>query len=321
MWAALHFFIGANCGVSTPRRDGFCAQVTEGVPPPGFVARRGLRDFAGASLPGPASCKALDPVFTPAPVQVAAPASARPPVPGRSSCRPHRPTRPGVRLVQALVLCLALVCAALPSLAAEAADAQASQEAKAGKPDQEAKKIELFGKMEFKGSFKNLPAWIRVIEETPKHTIFKNDFKLNANTTWGQLKAQLEKLPRKEQLVQVNRFWNRWPYREDIAVYKVPDYWAIPEEFVKNSGDCEDYSIAKYYTLKELGFDPDDMRIAVVKETVRNIAHAVLVVYLDGDAWVLDNLSNAVLSHKVLRNYDVQFSVNEKFRWAHIRKK
>lgn len=182
-------------------------------------------------------------------------------------------------------------------------------------------KIELFGKMEFKGSFKNLPAWIRVIEEAPKRSIFKDDSKLNTKTTWGQLRSELEKLSPKEQLVRVNRFWNSWPYREDMAVYKVPDYWAIPEEFAKNSGDCEDYSIAKYYTLRELGFDPDDMRIAIVKETVRNIAHAVLVVYLDGDAFVLDNLSNSVLSHKVLRNYDIQFSVNEKFRWAHIKKK
>ena len=41
-------------------------------------------------------------------------------------------------------------------------------------------------------------------------------------------------------------------------------------------------------------------------------------VYLDGDAWILDNLSNAVLSHKRLSHYRPQFSVNEEYRWAHL---
>ena len=45
---------------------------------------------------------------------------------------------------------------------------------------------------------------------------------------------------------------------------------------------------------------------------------AVTAVYLDGDAWILDNLSNAVLSHKRLSHYRPQFSVNEEYRWAHL---
>ncbi len=184
-----------------------------------------------------------------------------------------------------------------------------------------AEKILLFGKMEFKGRIKTLPQWVKVLEKNAKNPIFSDDSQLNSKTTWGQFKQELSTLSKKEQLNKVNLFWNRWPYRLDNQVWKTPDYWAAPYEFKKNSGDCEDYAIAKYFTLKELGFSVDDMRIVVVMETIRNIAHAVLAVYLDNDVYILDNLSNAVLSHTKLRNYDAQYSVNEKYRWGHVKAK
>jgi len=187
-----------------------------------------------------------------------------------------------------------------------------------GAPD---KPIRLFGTVEFKGAVKSVPAWVNMIQRNLKKPLFKPGTKLNASMTWEQLKDKLAPLSPMEQLKAVNRFWNQWPYREDRSVYGKPDYWATPGEFRLNSGDCEDYSIAKYFTLKELGFPPEKMRVAVVMETIRNIAHAVLIVYLDGDAWVLDNLSNNVLSHTRHRNYVPQFSVSEKFRWAHVRPK
>ena len=81
---------------------------------------------------------------------------------------------------------------------------------------------------------------------------------------------------------------------------------------------CEDFAIAKYFALCDLGFPASQMRIVVLKDTLRNLDHAVTAVYLDGDAWILDNLSNAVLSHKRLSHYRPQFSVNEEYRWAHL---
>ena len=85
------------------------------------------------------------------------------------------------------------------------------------------------------------------------------------------------------------------------------------------SGDCEDYSIVKYYTLKALGVPVDDMRIVVVRETIRNIGHAVLAVYDGDDIYILDNLSEAVRPAQRIRNYVPQFSVNEKNRWVHVK--
>ncbi len=183
------------------------------------------------------------------------------------------------------------------------------------------KKIELFGTKEFKSRITSIPQWVDVIERNEKSPILVDGFQLNSSTTWNQLVERLKPLSPREQIREVNLFWNKWPYRLDSQVYKKPDYWAIPKEFQKNSGDCEDYAIAKYYTLKELGFDINSMRLVIVMETIRNIAHAVLAVYIDDDVLILDNLSNAVLSHTKLGNYEPHYSVNEKFRWGHVKTK
>ena len=135
---------------------------------------------------------------------------------------------------------------------------------------------------------------------------------------WKDIKAKLSGLPPLEQVKAVNVLINRWPYRTDMDVWGVMDYWETPAEFFQKSGDCEDFAIAKYFALRDLGFPASQMRIVVLKDTLRNLDHAVTAVYLDGDAWILDNLSNAVLSHKRLSHYRPQFSVNEEYRWAHL---
>lgn len=180
------------------------------------------------------------------------------------------------------------------------------------------KRIQLFGTVEFKGHFKTLTQWVNAMEEHKNNPIFTQDSKLNATTTWGTWKKELEKLSPLEQAKAVNTFWNKWPYRLDRAVYHKEDFWAAPYLFRKNSGDCEDYCIAKYFTLRELGFTADQLRIVVVIEKIRNIAHAILAVYINDDAYILDNLSPNVLSHTKSRNYAAQYSVNEEFRWAHV---
>ncbi len=179
----------------------------------------------------------------------------------------------------------------------------------------------LFGTIEFKAAMDKIPSWLSILDKQSKSNFFPEgkkwrgsyqEFKDKYNSLAGDIKAQL---------TLVNLYWNQYPYREDIRVYKTEDYWAIPDEMVKNSGDCEDYSIAKYYTLKDLGYPTDKMRIVVVLETIRNIAHAVLAVYTDDDVYILDNLSNRIFSHSVLKNYDPRFSINESWRWVHMRPK
>ena len=152
-----------------------------------------------------------------------------------------------------------------------------------------------------------------------KCTQFIDEKRFNDSTLWKDLKKKTSGRSFLEQLDIVNRFWNLWPYRSDQEVYRKQDYWAAPYEFLIQSGDCEDYCIAKYYTLKELGVPVDDMRIVVVRETIRNIGHAILVVYRGNDIYILDNLSNDVRQAERVRNYLPQFSVNEKHRWIHVK--
>ncbi|MCR4667624.1 MAG: transglutaminase-like cysteine peptidase [Desulfovibrio sp.] len=180
-------------------------------------------------------------------------------------------------------------------------------------------KINLFGTVEFKRPLSSLPAWLKLLERNKVSSIFVNGKQFTKSSTWDTLKAGAKGKQGLELLRYVHTFWNKWPYREDSLNWGTQDYWAIPAEFLKKSGDCEDYAIIKYFTLKELGIPADKMRIVVLRDTVRNLAHAVLVVYLDSDAYVLDNLSSAVLSHTRFRHYQPQYSVNEFGRWAHLK--
>jgi len=78
----------------------------------------------------------------------------------------------------------------------------------------------------------------------------------------------------------VNSWVNKLKYDSDMDVYGVGDYWATLYEFVgKDKGDCEDYTIAKYYILKALGVDPHKMKFTYVVYRDRRghlYAHMVL---------------------------------------------
>ena len=178
----------------------------------------------------------------------------------------------------------------------------------------------LFGTVEFQMELKKPQSWLDAMARNRKSPIFFDEKRFNSSTLWKDLKKKAEGRPFLEQLDIVNGFWNRWPYRTDKEVYGKADYWAAPYEFLARSGDCEDYCIVKYFTLKALGVPVEKMRIVVVRETIRNIGHAILAVYGEGDdIYILDNLSESVRSAQRVRNYVPQFSVNEKNRWVHVK--
>lgn len=98
-------------------------------------------------------------------------------------------------------------------------------------------------------------------------------------------------------LQTVNAFFNRIPFLPDATHWRVEDYWATPAELTaSNGGDCEDYAIAKYFLLKELGVPVERMRITCVKATRINEAHMVLAYYASPGAQPLipDNIENNV---------------------------
>lgn len=206
---------------------------------------------------------------------------------------------------------------------------QARQSGQSGQPGQPAAEvapapkastgIRLFNTIEFRGPLKNLPKWDRVLGVDRKNPGLIPERALGGrNALWGELRSEWRGLSTMDKLRNVNSLFNQWPYRLDSEVWGVVDYWAAPVEFLRKSGDCEDYAITKYFALKQLGVPVSDMRIVILLDSIRRLAHAILVVYTGGDAYVLDNLSNVVLSHQRYGHYVPQYSINEEYRWAHI---
>lgn len=110
---------------------------------------------------------------------------------------------------------------------------------------------------------------------------------------WESVVNDNQSLSVLKKLELVNRFFNKLRFVDDIDHWKKEDYWATPVEFLStNAGDCEDFSIAKYFTLKEMGVPVERLRITYVKAVKLNQAHMVLTYYArpDAEPLVLDNL-------------------------------
>lgn len=128
---------------------------------------------------------------------------------------------------------------------------------------------------------------------------------------WKAFVMTLKGQDRLTQLRAVNAYANRVAYRSDLDRHGVVDYWSTPREALGSSADCEDYAIIKYLSLKKLGWSASEMRVVVLKHEIRNELHAVLVAYVGGTAYVLDNLIPDVREHATIRYYRPIFSINE----------
>jgi predicted transglutaminase-like cysteine proteinase len=119
------------------------------------------------------------------------------------------------------------------------------------------------------------------------------------------------------QLRAINIEMNRRPYVTDQVNWNLPDYWATPLQFLQKGGDCEDFAIAKYMALRDLGVPIDDMRIVVLNDLNLRIAHAVLAVYVDADPYILDNQISKVAPASSIHHYQPVYSINETGWWLH----
>ena len=137
-----------------------------------------------------------------------------------------------------------------------------------------------------------------------------------------KLKQFLDTLRSKDrmaQIVAVNGLINKAKYVSDDSNWGQKDYWNSPGEFMARFGDCEDFAIAKFVALEMLGFPQESKRIVAVKDLNLKAGHAVLVVFVDGKAWVLDNQIPQVIEASKIRHYDPVFSINQKYWWRHMR--
>lgn len=135
-------------------------------------------------------------------------------------------------------------------------------------------------------------------------------------------KTFLRSLTGRDKLMQVravNAYMNRQRYLTDPRNYGVKDYWATPGQFFRRNGDCEDYAIAKFMSLRAIGFTNKEMRIVILQDLNLQVGHAILVVNLNGQALVLDNQVRSVVRAEAIRHYRPIYSINEHNWWLHRR--
>ena len=176
----------------------------------------------------------------------------------------------------------------------------------------------LFNTIEYRtNDFDKLPQWKTAMQRIAKEQKSYATSSSKAVKAWQAMIRENKGARQIDQLHAVTGFINQWRYRTDNYNYKQSDYWASPAEFFSRSGDCEDYAIAKYVTLRQMGFSADQLRLVVVKDLRRNLAHAVLAAYVGGDVFILDNVNSKVRSQADVTEYAPYYSVNEQARWAH----
>ncbi len=111
-------------------------------------------------------------------------------------------------------------------------------------------------------------------------------------------------------------------YQPDVKTYNSRDYWALPSESVRQGlGDCEDYVILKMAMLKSLNVPSKAMSLVVLKDTDRNLYHAVLAVSTNKGTFILDNVQKWVVLDKQLPHYLPLYSFSGKRSWVHGWKK
>lgn len=135
---------------------------------------------------------------------------------------------------------------------------------------------------------------------------------------WQALVDENMQQPEAEKLQLVNRFFNQVEFVSDLKHWGKDDYWATPVEMLAtNGGDCEDFSIAKYFTLVEMGVPLEHLQITYVKALKLNQAHMVLTYAPNPGAepLVLDNLIDEI--KPALERYDLEpiYSFNGAGLW------
>ena len=139
---------------------------------------------------------------------------------------------------------------------------------------------------------------------------------------WQDLDAAGADWSSERKIELVNAFFNQVRFVNDIRHWGEEDYWATPVELLTtNGGDCEDFSIAKYVTLKSMGIPDEQLRIVYVKALELNQAHMVLAWYPTpmADPLILDNLTPAIKPASERSDLEPVYSFNGDGLWLNRR--
>ena len=184
--------------------------------------------------------------------------------------------------------------------------------------------IKLFGTKERKSSrLKSFQKWVDMLDRhfDGNNTTSRSCDQLSTGqcnvAKWNRFVDDMKQQDTTSQIRKVNSHMNNYRYIIDPINWGLPDYWATPFQFFIKDGDCEDYAISKYMTLKALGFPEDNMRIVVLKDHNLDIMHAVLAVYANNTIYILDNQISSVVEHSSIHHYEPVYSINESAWWRH----
>lgn len=150
---------------------------------------------------------------------------------------------------------------------------------------------------------------LEVIKISPNKSYIINRFK-----QYKQMRDKASRFDTQKKLSYVNAFFNKILPIHDETKYNSDDYWATRKEFlIEGRGDCEDYSIAKYFTLLELGINKKNLYFAVVQIKGKTSYHMNLL-YLNTPTsvpLVLDNLSFKILPLPQRKKLEPKYAFNE----------
>jgi len=136
---------------------------------------------------------------------------------------------------------------------------------------------------------------------------------------WRDTIAEGSALSDMDRLHLANQFANRRiRFVSDNDHWQKSDYWATPlESLGSKGGDCEDFAIFKYFTLKAMGVDESKMRLMYVRALLINEPHMVLIYFEDPKAMplVLDNLKTQILPASQRRDLKPVYSFNGQGLW------
>ncbi len=171
-------------------------------------------------------------------------------------------------------------------------------------------------------NFKPLPKWPNLLDRYRAEELKDSRCRDSGRgrcpyTEWNEKIAQLRDKPKAEQVREINRWANTWTYVTDLANWGIADYWATPGEFFARSGDCEDYAIVKFISLRALGFDNDQLRIVGVEDLNLQVGHSITLVELDGQVQLLDNQIKGVVRAETVHHYKPVYAVNEDAWWLY----
>lgn len=135
---------------------------------------------------------------------------------------------------------------------------------------------------------------------------------------WRATLRVIQDAPLQKQMAVINDYGNAFPYIIDQINWGLEDFWTTPFEFFSVNGDCEDYAIAKYYSLRALGVPSERLRIMIVQDfNLGGTIHAILGVYEGNNLWILDNQIKQLIRARDIYHYRPVFGINEDGWWAY----